>query len=66
MHLGADPAPTPVYDTALFGLAWGAPAGFGHAVAAGVDPADFAAVATGHMPFVTSLMAGHRHRAVLG
>ncbi|MER5326929.1 NAD(P)-dependent oxidoreductase [Streptosporangium roseum] len=63
MHLGADPALAPVYDTALFGLAWGALAGFYHAVAlvgaAGVDPADFAAVATGHMPFVTSLMADH-------
>ncbi|GAA2087366.1 NAD(P)-dependent oxidoreductase [Actinomadura alba] len=63
VHLGADPALAPVYDTALFGLAWGALAGFYHAVAlvgtAGVAPAAFAAVATGHMPFVTSLMAGH-------
>jgi 3-hydroxyisobutyrate dehydrogenase-like beta-hydroxyacid dehydrogenase len=63
VHLGADPALAPVYDTALFGLAWGALAGFYHAVAlvgaAGVDPSTFAAVATGHMPFVTSLMAEH-------
>lgn len=63
VHLGADPALAPVYDTALFGLAWGALAGFYHAVAlvgaSGVDPAAFAAVATGHMPFVTSLMADH-------
>ncbi|MFD3665929.1 NAD(P)-dependent oxidoreductase [Streptomyces sp. NPDC058659] len=63
VHLGADPALAPVYDTALFGLAWGALAGFYHAVAlvgaTGVDPAAFAAVATEHMPFVTSLMADH-------
>jgi 3-hydroxyisobutyrate dehydrogenase-like beta-hydroxyacid dehydrogenase len=63
VHLGADPALAPVYDTALFGLAWGALAGFYHAVAlvgaAGVDPAAFAAVATRHMPFITSLMTDH-------
>jgi 3-hydroxyisobutyrate dehydrogenase-like beta-hydroxyacid dehydrogenase len=63
VHLGVDPALAPVYDTALFGLAWGALAGFYHAIAlvgaAGVDPSTFAAVATGHMPFVTSLMAEH-------
>ncbi|MFG2769548.1 NAD(P)-dependent oxidoreductase [Streptomyces sp. NPDC048350] len=63
VHLGTDPALAPVFDTALFGLAWGALAGFYHAVAlvgaAGVDPVAFAAVATGHMPFVTSLMAEH-------
>ncbi|MFW5418208.1 NAD(P)-dependent oxidoreductase [Nocardiopsis sp. CNT-189] len=63
VHLGADPALAPVYDTALFGLAWGALAGFYHSVAlagaAGVGPAAFAAVATEHMPFVTSLMAEH-------
>ncbi|MCM2390774.1 NAD(P)-dependent oxidoreductase [Streptomyces albipurpureus] len=63
VHLGSDPALASVYDTALLGLAWGALAGFYHAVAlvgaSGVDPADFAAVATGHMPFVTSLMADH-------
>ncbi|GAA1931971.1 hypothetical protein GCM10009837_67090 [Streptomyces durmitorensis] len=28
VHLGADPALAPVYDTALFGMAWGALAGF--------------------------------------
>lgn len=66
MHLGADPALAPVYDTALFGLIRGTLAGFYHAVAlvgaAGVDPAVFAAVATGHMPFVVSLMGDHaRH-----
>ncbi|SDL80303.1 NAD(P)-dependent oxidoreductase [Nonomuraea jiangxiensis] len=63
VHLGADPALAPIYDTALFGLAWGALAGFYHAVAlvgaAGVDPGSFAAVATEHMPFVASLMADH-------
>ncbi|MCX4673374.1 hypothetical protein OG453_43215 [Streptomyces sp. NBC_01381] len=64
VHLGTDPALAPVYDTALFGLAWGALAGFYHSVAlagaAGVDPTVFAAVAKGHMPFVTSLMGEHR------
>ncbi|WP_329423644.1 NAD(P)-binding domain-containing protein [Streptosporangium sp. NBC_01495] len=63
VHLGADPALAPVYDTALFGLAWGALAGFYHAVAlvgaSGVDPTVFATVAAGHMPFVTSLMTDH-------
>lgn len=63
VHLGVDPALAPVYDTALFGMAWGALAGFYHAVAlvgsADVDPTAFAAVATEHMPFVTSLMADH-------
>jgi 3-hydroxyisobutyrate dehydrogenase-like beta-hydroxyacid dehydrogenase len=63
MHLGSAPALAPVYDTALFGLVWGALAGFHHALALvaseGVDPTAFAAVATGHMPFVTSLMTDH-------
>jgi 3-hydroxyisobutyrate dehydrogenase-like beta-hydroxyacid dehydrogenase len=70
VHLGPDPALAAVYDTALFGLAWGALAGFYHAVAlagaAGVGPAEFAAVATQHMPFVTSLMADHAHQAEEG
>lgn len=66
VHLGANPSLASLYDTALFGLAWGALTGFYHAVALlsveGVDPDAFAAVATGHMPFVTSLMADHaRH-----
>ncbi|GLW13072.1 3-hydroxyisobutyrate dehydrogenase [Microtetraspora sp. NBRC 13810] len=66
VHLGDDPALASLYDTALFGLAWGALAGFYHAVAlvgaGGVDPTAFAAVAMSHMPFVTSLMADHaRH-----
>lgn len=63
VHLGADPTLAPVYDTALFGLAWGALAGYYHAVAlagaAGIDPAAFTAVATEHLPFVTSLMTDH-------
>ncbi|MFD3458879.1 NAD(P)-dependent oxidoreductase [Nocardia fluminea] len=67
VHLGADPALAPVYDTALFGLAWGALAGFYHSLAlvgaAGVDPTEFASVATAHMPFVTSLMTEHARQA---
>ncbi|MBB1258130.1 NAD(P)-dependent oxidoreductase [Streptomyces alkaliterrae] len=70
VHLGGDPALAPVYDTALFGLAWGALAGFYHSLAlvrsAGVDPAEFGAVATAHMPFVTSLMADHARQADKG
>ncbi|EOM76189.1 NAD(P)-dependent oxidoreductase [Rhodococcus rhodnii] len=66
-YLGADPALASVYDTALFGLAWGALAGFYHSLAlvrsAGVDPAEFGAVATAHMPFVTSLMTDHARQA---
>lgn len=63
VNLGAGPGLAAVYDTALFGVAWGALAGFYHAVALagadGVDPTAFAAVATGHMPFVASLMTDH-------
>ncbi|MEU7281208.1 NAD(P)-binding domain-containing protein [Streptomyces sp. NPDC045431] len=70
VHLGADPALAAVYDTALFGLAWGALAGFHHAVAlagaAGVEPTEFAAVAAGHMPFVTSLMTEHARQLADG
>jgi 3-hydroxyisobutyrate dehydrogenase-like beta-hydroxyacid dehydrogenase len=70
VHLGADPALAAVYDTALFGLAWGALSGFYHALAlagtAGVSPTAFASVATQHMPFVTSLMADHARQAEEG
>jgi 3-hydroxyisobutyrate dehydrogenase-like beta-hydroxyacid dehydrogenase len=70
VHLGTDPALAPVYDTALFGLAWGALAGFYHSIAlvgaAGVDPTTFAGVATDHMPFVTSLMTDHAHQLTDG
>ncbi|WP_436641098.1 NAD(P)-dependent oxidoreductase [Actinomadura kijaniata] len=70
VHLGADPGLAAVYDTALFGLAWGALAGFHHAVALtgaeGVAPEAFAAVATGHMPFVTSLMTEHARQVATG
>ncbi|MFE3016981.1 NAD(P)-dependent oxidoreductase [Streptomyces sp. NPDC059256] len=63
VYLGSNPMLAPVYDTALFGLVWGALAGFYHSVAlvgaADVDPTAFAAVAKGHMPFVTSLMVDH-------
>ncbi|MFF8960275.1 NAD(P)-dependent oxidoreductase [Streptomyces sp. NPDC014894] len=62
-HLGEDPALAPVYDTALFGMIWGALAGFHHSLAlagaAGVAPTAFAAVAEGHMPFIISLLAEH-------
>ncbi|GAA2101388.1 NAD(P)-binding domain-containing protein [Streptomyces albiaxialis] len=70
VYLGADPALAPVYDTALFGLAWGALAGFYHSVAltraAGVDPSAFAGVAAAHMQFVTSLMTEHARQAQEG
>ncbi|MEO3973544.1 NAD(P)-binding domain-containing protein [Streptomyces sp. CAU 1734] len=63
VHLGADPALAPVYDTALFGVIWGALAGFYHSVAlvgtAGVEPTAFAEVVRGHLPFVLSLMTEH-------
>ncbi|UYQ60882.1 NAD(P)-dependent oxidoreductase [Streptomyces peucetius] len=63
VHLGDDPGLAAVYDTALFGLAWGALAGFYHALSLvgveDVDPAAFAEVAAGHMPYVTSLMTDH-------
>ncbi|MEW1846495.1 NAD(P)-binding domain-containing protein [Nonomuraea angiospora] len=63
VHLGADPALASVYDGALFSLAWGALAGFYHAVALvsaeGVAPTSFAQAAAGHMPFVTSLLTEH-------
>ncbi|WNF27634.1 NAD(P)-binding domain-containing protein [Streptomyces sp. C11-1] len=63
VHVGDDPAQAPVYDTALFGAAWGALAGFYHSIAlagaAGADLRTYAEVVTGHMGFVTSLMADH-------
>ncbi|KAB8168021.1 NAD(P)-dependent oxidoreductase [Streptomyces sp. 3MP-14] len=70
LHLGADPALAPVYDTALFGLAWGTLAGFHHALAlvrsAGVDPAAFASVAAVHLPFVGSLLGEHARQVTEG
>lgn len=70
VHVGADPALVSVYDTGLFGLAWGTLAGFYHAVAlagaADVDPEVLAAVAAEHMPFVTSLMIDHARQIASG
>lgn len=70
VHLGAAPELAPVYDTALFGLVWGALAGFYHAVslagAAGVEPTRFAAVAAGHMPFAASLLTEHARQIERG
>ncbi|MFC7302931.1 NAD(P)-dependent oxidoreductase [Streptomyces monticola] len=70
VSVGADPGAAALYDTALFGLAWGALAGFYHAVAltgaAGVDPVAFAEVAAGHMPFVTGLMTDHARQLGTG
>lgn len=63
MFLGADPGLASLYDTALFGVAWGALSGFYHALALmqaeGVGPTAFAEVAGGHMPFLARLMADH-------
>ncbi|NBE55129.1 NAD(P)-dependent oxidoreductase [Streptomyces boluensis] len=68
--VGPDAGAAAVYDTALFGLAWGALAGFHHAVALtgaeGVDPVAFATVAAGHMPFVTGLMVTHADHVATG
>ncbi|MGX1805844.1 NAD(P)-dependent oxidoreductase [Nocardia sp. NPDC055321] len=68
VHLGADPALTPLYDTALFGQIWGALAGFYHSLAlvgtAGVDPTVFADVATTHLSaFVIPLITEHARQA---
>ncbi len=67
-HLGADPGLAPLHDTALLGMAWDALAGFYHAIAlmgtANVAAADFAAVATGHVPFLTRLMTDHARQTV--
>lgn len=61
--LGNDPGLTSLYDTALFGMAWGSLAGFYHAVALTskkqIDAQKFASVASGHLPFLGSLMKDH-------
>ncbi|WP_280467945.1 NAD(P)-dependent oxidoreductase [Nocardia cyriacigeorgica] len=70
VHLGTDPGLAAVYDTALFAMAWGALAGFYHAVAltdaADIEPAAFAQVATGHLPFIGSLMIEHADQIAAG
>jgi 3-hydroxyisobutyrate dehydrogenase-like beta-hydroxyacid dehydrogenase len=62
-HLGEDPGIASLYDTALLGMNMSVLASFSHALAlvgsAGVAPADFAAVATGYLPFALGLLAGH-------
>jgi 3-hydroxyisobutyrate dehydrogenase-like beta-hydroxyacid dehydrogenase len=61
--LGSDPGLASLYDTALFGMAWGLLAGFHHAAAlvstSGVKAADFAGVAGGHLPFLAGLVEVH-------
>lgn len=52
-----------LYDTALFGMAWGALMGYYHAAALlgrkEVNAMDFTKVATEHLPFISSLMTDH-------
>jgi 3-hydroxyisobutyrate dehydrogenase-like beta-hydroxyacid dehydrogenase len=70
VHLGSDAGLASLYDTALFGTAWGALAGFLHGVALvgaeGVDPPTFAAVAVRHLRFVTQLMTEHARQIETG
>lgn len=69
-HLGADPGIASLYDTALLGVNLGLLTAFYHALAlvgaAGVDPEEFAAVATGYLPFAGGLLPGHARQAVQG
>jgi 3-hydroxyisobutyrate dehydrogenase-like beta-hydroxyacid dehydrogenase len=70
VHLGPDAGLASLYDTALFGMAWGALAGFLHGVALvgaeRVDPPAFAAVAVRHLAFVTQLMTEHARQIEAG
>lgn len=63
VELGADPGLAAVYDAALFGMVWGALAGFHHAVALagaeGVRPVAFARTAARHLGFAASLLTDH-------
>lgn len=67
-HLGADPGLASLYDTALFGLIWGALSGFYHATSLlGADNlAAFASVAAGHLPFVGGLLTEHAGQILAG
>jgi 3-hydroxyisobutyrate dehydrogenase-like beta-hydroxyacid dehydrogenase len=70
VHLGEDAGLASLFDTALFGLAWSALAGFYHAVAligsAGVPANEVAAVATDHLPFLARLMTEHAEQISTG
>lgn len=69
-YLGADPGIASLYDTALLGVNMALLTGFYHAVAlvgsAGVDAPDFAAVATGYLPFALGLLTDHARQAGQG
>ncbi|TKC05805.1 NAD(P)-dependent oxidoreductase [Pedobacter frigoris] len=62
-YLGADFGLTPIYDTALFTLAWGSLIGFYHASALlqteNQDLEKFAVLATKHTKFITTLFKQH-------
>lgn len=62
-YLGSDYGLTPLYDTALFTMAWGGLMGFYHASALiaseNIDVNDFAQIASGHTPFLNSLFKEH-------
>jgi 3-hydroxyisobutyrate dehydrogenase-like beta-hydroxyacid dehydrogenase len=69
-YLGADPGIASLYDTALLGVNMSVLSGFAHALAlvgsAGVAPTDFAAVATGYLPFVLGLLADYARQTEEG
>lgn len=69
-HLGVDPGTASLYDTALLGMNMSVLSGFYHALAlvgsAGVEPTEFAAVATGYLPFAVGLLADHARQASQG
>ncbi|MRG48299.1 NAD(P)-dependent oxidoreductase [Chitinophaga sp. SYP-B3965] len=62
-YLGSDFGLTPLYDNALFTLAWGSLIGFYHAsaliAAEGQQAGRFAALAANHTPFLNALFKEH-------
>lgn len=62
-YLGSDFGLTPLYDSALFTLAWGSLIGFYHAsaliAAEGQEVGRFAALAGNHTPFLNTLFKEH-------
>ena len=68
--LGADPGVASLYDTALLGVNMSVLSGFYHALAlvgsAGVSATEFAAVATGYLPFAVGLLAEHARQVEQG
>jgi len=66
-HVGADPGAASLWDTALLAVILGTVAGFHHASAlVGGPTTEVAELATGHLPFVAGVLAGHAEQIDAG